>query len=102
MVICDKSICNKLNGIKFCERVEYKVLEFMFGELYSNGCIYYGIVVILKEDDVFNVCFCLFKFNFELVKVLVIKRIENSIFWIFNWIDIESWYEFKSFGFVMK
>lgn len=102
MAICDKNIRNKLNGIKFCERVEHKVLEFTFGEPHSNGCIHYGIVVISKEDDVLNARSCLFKLNFELAKVLVTKRTENSILWIFNWTDTESWYESKSLGFVTK
>lgn len=102
MVICDKHIRAKLNGIKFCERVEQKVLEFTFGEPLSNGSIHFGIVVISKEDDVLNASSCLYKLNFKLAPVLVTKTTENSFLGINTGTDTESWYETRNIGFVTQ
>lgn len=63
-VINGMNFYNKLSIIEFCKEEEVKIYEFIFGQEFSLGYVNFGMVVILKENNVFDVIFCLYILNF--------------------------------------
>lgn len=59
------------------------------------------MVVILRENDVLEVIFCLYIFNFKMVDVMVIELYKRKIFGFKVKIKWRCWDEVKSFEFVI-
>lgn len=60
------------------------------------------MIVVFKDEKDFNVIFCLYMINFEIVKVLVIKIVYNIFFGFDIGMERERWYEEKNFGFLIN
>lgn len=95
-------VYKKLYVIEFSREVGVCVYEFIFGEKFDFGVIYFGMIVVFKDEKDFNVIFCLYMINFEIVKVLVIKIVYNIFFGFDIGMERERWYEEKNFGFLIN
>lgn len=100
-VINKDGIFKKLYGIKFCEIFDVKIMDFMFEDKFNLGIIYFGMVVIFKENNVFNVFLCLYMFELEKVEELVIEFMIIKLFGFRLWINKKCRREIKSFEFVI-
>lgn len=93
-------VYKQLRGIEFSREVGVRIYEFTFGEKLDSGVVYFGMIAVSKDENVFNAISCLYTINFEIAKVLVTKTVHNTFLGFDTGTERERWYEEKTRGFL--
>lgn len=93
-------VYKKLCGIEFNREVSISVYESTLGEKLDSGVVYFGMIAVSKDENVFNAISCLYTINFEIAKVLVTKTVHNTFLGFDTGTERERQFEEKNLGFL--
>ncbi|KAH3789862.1 uncharacterized protein LOC127841508 [Dreissena polymorpha] len=92
----------KLNGIQFCQHLETKKFEFIFGTDLRTGNLKFGTVVMTKNGDTVNAVCCVYNLKFSVAAEVESETTKEYFLGFETSSKTRTWTKQRSIGFVTQ